>query len=200
MRKLIIATALVAAACGKGAGGGASGGGTADPKAANDAVPAAWKQKLAFEVKTLGDDPKEKVSAAVPKGWKKGFLPDELDPPDNNNDFGFGTTFRVGGTCGGDCKAKSAKEWEDAANHAFFDNVLAHTPAPKVIKDDKKPGRRTMIAEDQHTDGNMNQTFVITAWWSDGGERFYFCDVALAEEAKDLAPAFDKACAAAVEQ
>jgi len=68
---------LMAAACGKGgdkaAGGKSSGGGTADAKAANDAVPAAWKSKLSFEVKTLGgeqDKHGEKISVPVPKGWK----------------------------------------------------------------------------------------------------------------------------------
>ena len=57
-----------------------------------------------------------------------------------------------------------------------------------------------MIAEDTNTDGNVNNTTIITAWWKDGGERFYFCDATLAPESKDLVPAFDKACASAVEQ
>jgi hypothetical protein len=196
---------MVVAACGskgdKGKGG-EGGGGSADAKAANDAVPAAWKSKLTFEVKTLGGKDKhgEKVSVAVPKGWKDGFLDGSVEPQDGNNDFGFGTTMRVGGTCGGECKAKSAKEWAAAADDSFFNNITAHQPAPKITKDEKKDGRRTMIATDQNTDGNMNRTYVVTAWWKDGGERFYFCDVELADESKDLAPAFEKACAAAVEQ
>ncbi len=197
---------LCAAACGKSggkSGGGSSGGGTADPKAANDAVPAAWKSKLTFEAKTLGGEKEksgDKVSVPVPKGWKNGFLDGSVEPPDGNNDYGFGTKMWVGGGCQGECKAKSSAEWAKAANESMFDNLLAHTPAPKVIKDEKKDGRRTVIAEDQFTDGNVNNTTVVTAWWKDGAERFYFCDVTLAPESKDLAPAFEKACLAAVEQ
>lgn len=204
MKKILLLVMI--AACGKGGdkgGAGKSGGGTADAKAANDAVPAAWKSKLSFEVRTVGgekDKHGEKVSVPVPKGWKAGFLEGEVEPPDGNNDFGFGTKVWVTGGCDGECKAKTSKEWEASANHSLFDNVLAHTPPPKIIKDEKKDGRRTMIAEDTNTDGNVNNTMVMTAWWKDGGERFYFCDVTLAPESKDLAPAFEKACLAAVEQ
>jgi hypothetical protein len=200
---------MIVAACGskgdKGKGGGdKGGGGTADAKAANDAVPAAWKSKLTFEAKTLGgekgDKHADKVSVAAPKGWKNGFLEGSVEPPDGNNDFGFGTKMWVGGGCQGECKVKSSKEWEEAANESMFNNMLAETPAPKVIKDEKKDGRRTAIVEEQHTGGQENDTTVVTAWWKDGGERFYFCNVTLAPEAKDLAPAFEKACLAAVEQ
>lgn len=205
MKRLALSI-LIVAACGKGGdkgGGGKGGGGTADAAAANAAVPAAWKAKLAFEVKTLGgeqDKHAEKVSVPVPKGWKNGFLDGSVEPADGNNDFGFGTKMWVGGGCQGECKAKSAAEWAKAANESMFDNLLAHTPPPKVIKDEKKDGRRTVIAEDTNTDGNVNNTTVVTAWWKDGAERFYFCDVTLAPESKDTAPAFEKACLAAVEQ
>jgi hypothetical protein len=204
VKKLVLLVMI--AACGKG--GGDKGAAkeaprTADAKAANDAVPAAWKGKVTFEVRTLGggkDKGDSKISVPVPKGWKNGFMDGSVEPPDGNNDYGFGTKVWVTGGCDGECKAKSAKEWEAAANHSLFDNVLAHKPAPKIIKDEKKDGRRTMIAEDQYTDGNVNNTMVMTAWWKDGGERFYFCDVTLAPEAKDLAPAFEQACLAAAEQ
>jgi hypothetical protein len=199
---------MFAAACGKGGdkgggGGGKSGGGTADAKAANDAIPASWKGKVTFEVRSLGGEKKqsdEKVSVPVPKTWKAGFLEGSVEPADGDSAFGFGTKMWVTGGCDGECKARSSKEWEASANHSLFDNVLAHKPAPKIIKDEKKDGRRTMIAEDQYTDGNVNNTEVMTAWWTDGGTRFYFCDATLAPESKDLAPAFEKACLAAVEQ
>jgi hypothetical protein len=204
--KKLVSIAMIAA-CGKGGGSGKeaakSGGGTADAKKANDAVPAAWKAKVTFETRTLGgekDRSDVKISVPVPKGWKNGFLDGSVEPADGTDDFGFGTKLWVTGGCDGECKAKSAKEWEAAANHSLFDNVLAHKPAPKIIKDEQKDGRRTMIAEDQYTDGNVNNTMVMTAWWTDGGERFYFCDATLAPESKDLAPAFEQACLAAVEQ
>ena len=206
MKRLAIVM-LCAAACGKGSGksggGDKAGGGTADAAAANAAIPAAWKSKVSFEVKTLGgeeDKHADKVSVPVPKGWKKGFLDGSVEPPDGNNDYGFGTKMLVGGGCQGECKVKSSAEWAKAADESMFNNLLAHTPPPKVIKDEKKDGRRTMIAEDTNTDGNVNNTTVVTAWWKDGAERFYFCDVTLAPESKDLAPAFEKACLAAVEQ
>jgi hypothetical protein len=203
---------MIVAACGskgdKGKGGGdkggdKGGGGPADAKAANDAVPAAWKSKLTFEVKTLGGEKgmdKEKLSVPVPKGWKNGFLEGSVEPQDGNNDFGFATGLRVGATCQGECKTKSSAEWAAAADEAFFNNLLKHTPAPKVTKDEKKDGRRTLVATDTNTDGNMNQTHIVTAWWKDGGDHFYFCSADLAEEAKDTAPAFEAACLAAVEQ
>jgi len=167
-----------------------------DPAAANAAIPAAWKSKLEFTVQKLGDgkftDP---VAVAAPKGWKPGFLAGTLEPPEGNSDFGFGTTFRAGGSCGGDCKAKSAADWEAAANTSYFGNVLAHKPAPKIIKDEKTPGRRVMIAKDQHTDGNMNPLTIIVSTWQDDGERFWTCSVELGDKAtEDLAPAFEKAC------
>jgi len=41
---------------------------------------------------------------------------------------------------------------------------------------------------------------VAVAWWRDGGGRFYFCAATLSPESKDLAPAFEQACLAAVEK
>ncbi len=137
------------------------------------------------------------VDAVVPKGWKQGFLDDEMDPTDSRA-FGFGTSMRVGGTCGGMCESKDAAKWEKIGNKSFFDNFATHTPAPKIIKDDKAPGRRTMIVEDTATDGNVNNTYVVVASWQDGADRLYFCDVTLAPESKELAPVMELACRAAI--
>ncbi len=184
----LLVSILALVACGnKGSSGTA-----ADASAANAAIPAAWKGKIEFVTQTLGKD--EGVSVPAPKGWKPGFLDGTVEPPDGNKDFGFATNLRAGKTCGGECKSKDAAAWESAANESSFNNMLAHKPAPKVIKDEKRPGSRVMIAQDQNTDGNMNQTFVLVAYWKDGADRFYFCNASLAEVAKDLAPAFEQAC------
>jgi hypothetical protein len=136
------------------------------------------------------------MDAVVPKSWKAAFLDDEMEPSDNS--FGFGTSMRVGSTCGGECKSHTADEYAKSANKSFFDNMLAHTPPPKIIKDEKTDGRRVMIAEDTNTDGNVNKTSVMIAVWKDGADQYYYCTADLAPESKDLAPAFEKACLASI--
>ena len=73
--------------------------------------------------------------------------------------------------------------------------MLAHKPPAKILKDEKRPGSRVMIAQDQNTDGNANNTVVLTAYWKDDADRFLFCNATLNELSKDLAPAFEQACA-----
>ncbi len=166
----------------------------ADPAPANAAIPAAWKGKLEFESRTITTHD-ETVSVPGPKGGKAGHMPNGLEPANGSTTFGFGTTFSAGKTCGGACEDKPADKWEKAANSSFFDNMLAHTPAPKVYKDEKTPGHRVLIAEDQYTGGNVNSTTIMMAWWKDGADRFYYCNVTLAPESKDLVSAFEQACA-----
>ena len=202
MTKWIASILIVAAAtssCGKSKDKGGSGAPARalDPAPANAAVPAAWKAKLEFAaVKIEGDfkddDP---ITAIEPKDWVAGKgIKSMREPPETKKDFGFGTHVWAGKGCNGECKSKSAAEWETAANKSFFDNELAHDPKPKVIKDVKEPGHRLMVAADQYTGGQVNNIAIMSAWWSDGGERFYFCTVDLAPEAKDLEPAFEQAC------
>ena len=159
---------------------------------ANSKIPDAWKGKLEFTSQTFTDHGEDKVTAPAPKGWKPGHVV-SLEPPDGSS-FGFGTQFWVGKTCNGSCEAKPAAEWEKAADKMSFANEMAHTPPPKVIKEDKHPGFRELIAEDQHTDGNVNNTSILMAWWKDGADRMYFCNVDLAPESKDLVWAFEQAC------
>jgi hypothetical protein len=201
MKNLIVFTALIAtavAACGKkdkdGGSSGGGGGGAVDPAKANAAIPASWKGKVEFEAKKLGKgkfgDP---VMVAAPKGWKDGFMDGSLEPPDGNKDFGFGTTFRAGGTCEGECKKeKSEAEWVAAGNASFFGNLLKHDPAPKIIKDEKGPGHRTLVATDKSN--GIDKVTIVVAKWKDGGDRLYFCTVDLADASKEAAPAFEQAC------
>lgn len=194
-----IAAALALAGCGKkdkdGAGSsGGAGGGDVDVAPANKAIPAAWKGKLEFVARTITNRD-ESATVPAPKDWKVGFLKDTLEPAEGNKAFGFATSFRAGKTCGGECKAKPAAEWEQAATSSFFGNMLAHKPPPKVLKDEKSAGKRVLIAEDQYTDGNQNKTVIMMAWWKDGADRLYYCTVDLAPESKELVGAFEQACA-----
>jgi hypothetical protein len=195
MNKLTLGFVLLACAtsCGKKKGGSAASSGPADVSAANAAIPAAWKGKLEFVSQTITahDDA---VTVPAPKGWKPGNIQSMLEPPDGSG-FGFGTSFWPSKTCGGECKEKSAAEWEAAANSATFGNMLAHNPPPKVIKDEKTPGHRVLIAEDQYTGGQVNNITIMMGWWKDGADRMYLCTVDLAPESKDLVNAFEQACA-----
>ena len=199
-KQIWLVAALALVACGKknaskdNAKGSAAPKGPAasvDPGPANAKIPAAWKGKLEFvseQVKDMDDT----VTAVVPKGWTKKSV--GLEPPDGSS-FGFGAKFWVGKDCDGECKAKSAAEWEKSASNSFFNNLMAHTPPPKVLKDDKQPGHRTLIAEDQYTDGQVNNTEIMMAWWKDGADHYYFCNATLPPESKDLVDAFEQACA-----
>jgi uncharacterized glyoxalase superfamily protein PhnB len=63
----------------------------------------------------------------------------------------------------------------------------------KVTKDDRAPGRRTMIAE---IDTAGAAIVVVTAWWADGDRSYHTCTASLDDTLRDAAPAFDKACQA----
>jgi hypothetical protein len=189
---------IVAAACGKkdgdnkkSGGGGGGGGGTVDPAPANAAIPAAWKGKIEFEAVTIADDFDKEgtVKAVIPKGWVGGKgIKAMREPPEGSHDFGFGTHIWTGSGCGGECKERPAAELEKEANKSFFDTVMGHTPPPKVIKDEKKPGHRILVVDE---DGKIT---ISSAFWTDGAKRFQFCSVELDKEAKDLEPAFEAAC------
>ena len=167
-----------------------------DLTALNASIPAAWKGKIEFAPRQLGERD-DVMTAIVPKDWKQGFLHDEVDPPDGNSSFGFGTSMRIGATCGGMCKARTAAEYAASADKDLFASQLALTPPPKVIKDEKAPDQRVMVVEQAASPGNPPKTSVIIAWYKDNAERMYFCTVDLSKEAAELAPVFEKACLAA---
>jgi hypothetical protein len=197
MTRKIVLVMVLAAACGKKDGDkGKSGPArTVDPAPANAAIPAAWKGKIEFEAMKIADDFDKEgtVTAVVPKGWVAGKgIKAMREPPEGAQGFGFGTHMWPGSGCGGECKARPSAELEAEANKSFFSNLLAHTPPPKVIKDEKTPGHRLLVAEDQG--GGMDHISIMSAWWDDGAKRFSFCTVELAMEAKDLEPAFEQAC------
>jgi hypothetical protein len=191
-----LALGLALVACGKKDkdGGSSGGGGDVDVAGANAAIPAAWKGKLEFSVQRLGEGKfNDPVNVAAPKGWKKGFMEGSLEPPEGNSEYGFGTSFKAGGTCAGDCtKPKSEAEWVAAGDSTYFSGLGNPKPPEKIAKDDKGAGHRTLIVENGPL--GMGSTSIIVAKWTDGGDRMYTCKADLSDKGKDLAPAFEKAC------
>lgn len=190
--------AMALAACGKAEhkdpGGGSSVAASSKPAVAIDVaavnalVPAALKDKLVFEKRDLVIERGKHnttYTLAAPKSWTqetKMFA--HLKPDDKG---GFFTRFEVGSNCDGECMPKP---WEAIADKIEF----APRAKGKILKDDKAPGRRTMIAE--VTSNGVSTTDVVVAWWTDGDKNYHACTALLDEAIKDAAPAFEKACQA----
>ena len=155
-----------------------------DVAAVNGLVPAALKDKLVFEQRDVVLDGMDKVTytLAAPKDWKQtSKMFGNLEGP------GF-SKMSVGADCGGECKPK---DWAKVFDDGIGKNVTAGTF--KVIKDDKRPGGRTIISEDS---GGMQTTKVYVASWIDGASDYTVCSAELSSDQKDAAPAFEKACSA----
>jgi len=173
---------------GGGGGGEASGTGLAiDAAAVNSLVPAPLKDKLVFEKRDIvlerGRD-NTTYTLAAPKGWTQGMKSfGSLEAPKDSG-MGFFTKFSVGSNCDGECKPK---EWEKIADKVNFSGK------GKVLKDVKGKGTRLMISE---SEGGMDTTEVVFAWWTDGADNYHTCQATLDKEIKDAAPAFEKACMA----
>ena len=177
--------ALAVAACGKGGDGGGGGDkAPLDPAKANAAIPAAWKGKLEFVAGVAGEK-RDKVPAIMPKGWKEGFMPGSVAPADGP-DWSHGTDYSVGSTCQGVCG--TVKDWAAVADDSYFKQFTSGQSSAKVVKDEKSPTGRTMIAATSDT------TYVYVAWWEKEGKLLYSCQVTLKDKAQELAGAFEAAC------
>jgi hypothetical protein len=185
--------ALAAAGCGKGdkqdgAGGSAAASRpavTIDVAAVNALVPAALKDRLVFEKRDLViERGKHRTTypVAAPAGWTQ----DSKMFAHLKAKTGASSRLEVGSNCDGEC---TPKPWEAIADRVNF----APRAKAKVTKDDKAPGRRTMIAD---VDTGGAGTVVVTAWWTDGDRSYHTCTASLDDTLKDAAPAFDKACQA----
>lgn len=213
MTRLGLCALLFVAACGKdksgdkAAGGGDKGGGksaaasvTAEHVAAvNAAIPADMKDKLEFELGTVEDEKgrdKDTYKLAVPKGWKKGFMPGELEPADSDN-FGSKTLgktdLQVGSSCDGACEKK---DWAASTDKSQFAPL---TGDGKVLKDEKRANGRTLVVERKVSESFPEKDVAVsirTVWWEPDGSRYYYCFADLGTPAKALADAFEKACSA----
>ena len=183
MTRRIACVLWLAAACG---GKKAEPAKPIDVAAINALVPADLKDKLVFEQRAIvlkRHRHDTTYTVAAPKTWKQ-----ESDMFGNlkaDDKGGFFSGFSVGSNCDGECKEK---DWEKVADKVNF----APHAKDKILKDDKAPGRRTMIAE---SDTGTKTTTVVTAWWTEGEKSYHSCSATLDESIKAAAPAFEKACA-----
>jgi hypothetical protein len=180
--------ALALAACGKGdkPDGGRNAAAprpavAIDVAAVNALVPPGLKDRLVFEKRDLVIERgkhRTTFTVAAPAGWAQDS---KLFAHLRSNDKA--SRLEVGSNCDGEC---TPKPWEAIAERVNF----APRARGKVTKDERAPGRRTMIA-DGDTGGG---TVVVTAWWTDGDRSYHTCTASLDDTLKDAAPAFDKAC------
>ena len=164
--------------------------------AVNAAVPADLKDKITFavgDVKGMGKN--DNFKAAVPKGWKAGFMPGSLEPADADN-FGSKmlgkTSMKIGSDCNGTCEKK---DWAAVSDKVYFANMTGDKDG-KVIKDEKGENRRTVVFEGKLSDFPEHDVAVriVTAWWDPEGTRYFVCEVDLGPPVKGAAAAFEKAC------
>ena len=205
--KHLIATLILAAACGKPAGAPAPSVTQADADAINALVPAALKTQVQFEVGTILDDfghHKTTYTLVLPKGWKKGFMPGSLEPADSDN-FGSKTlgktSIQVGNNCDGDCKDK---DWAAVVDKVYYRQYTSGQVTGKLVKDDKRATGRTLVFHqepktekngDTEVTSGQKATAIITTWWVAGAPHHFVCKVELGEAAAGLEAAFGQACA-----
>ncbi|MDX2090476.1 MAG: hypothetical protein SFX73_21640 [Kofleriaceae bacterium] len=178
-----VVVALAAVACGKGDKQGGATAKPADVAGVNALIPAALKDKFVFEETTLVEkrgSRKTLYKVVAPKGWKQEMESlVRLKPP---TDMGFMTGFNVGTNCDGTC---TPKDWAAVVDK----QVKRFDKESKLLKDEKGPNNRTVIAE-----ASSGTTLVLVASWKDGDREYLHCGGTLEKEVKEAAPAFVKAC------
>ncbi|MDQ3370861.1 MAG: hypothetical protein M3680_36040 [Myxococcota bacterium] len=174
---------------------------TADHVAAvNAAIPADLKGTLEFELGTIveGKGSTETYKLARPKGWKAGFMPGSLAPVDADHMGSSPTVGKtemdVGSNCDGRCEEKDWAAISDKVNFAQFTSGQVEG---KVLKDVKGTRTRTLVFErkvSEHFPEKDVAINIVTAWWADGGVRYFTCSVDVGVPLKGAVDAFEKAC------
>jgi hypothetical protein len=197
----------------------------ADADAVNAAVPADLKAKVVFDVQTIEDKlgrHTTKYTLVAPTGWKKGFMPGELEPqktgwPEDkdiyDNQLGR-TRIEVGSNCDGACEPK---DWAAVVDKVYFSQYTSGKVHGKVLKDVKGKNDRLLVFQEeptvQESSGSASVTIngqtttttmtsttgnegitIIHTWWEDGASKHYVCTAELAKPAASLEPAFEKMC------
>ena len=178
---------LVAAACGKSGSSSAPPAAKIDAAAVNALVPAELKDKLVFEqrdiVEERGKRSKATFTMAAPKDWEQEGKMFASVRPKSEANLGFMTELQVGSNCDGTCEAKDWAKTSEKVNFAQFRDG-------KIIKDELGKNSHLMIAE------KGDSTYVVYAWWQDGGRKYFDCTASLEQAARPAAEAFAKACQA----
>lgn len=151
----------------------------------NAAVPDALKPKLKFVMGNL-EDGRNKAPALVPEGWEQSSVIPGKFKPKGDARLGFMTGYDLGTNCDGMC---TAKDW--AAVSESVDFAQFKDPKFTIVKDEKKPGFRLLIATAK--DG---PTYLRAAMWKEGASRYFTCGATLESEIAAALPAFEKACRA----
>ncbi len=156
-----------------------------NPEASKDprCVELARKQpRVEWDVATVVDG---KVTAKVPKGWAhKSFMGDSYEPPDTSR-----ISYRIADSCGGNCVARSAAEWEQL--------IVEETPTRRGayvnVRKDLKPNPTTRVIVTDRGDDAKN---LEVLFWHEGATFFVRCEARLdMPYLLDLA-SFEEACLA----
>ena len=188
MKKLALLL-LVVAACGKDKSSSAPApAAPIDVAAVNALVPADLKDKLVFEKRDLAEERGKKgrkriYTMAAPKDWEQDMKMFANVKPKSEANLGFMTSLSVGSNCDGTCEAKDWAKTSEKVNFAQFRDG-------KIVKDEQAKTNHLMIVE------KGDSTYVVYAWWNDGGRMYYSCTASLEKEVKGAADAFAKACQA----
>jgi hypothetical protein len=190
---------IAALGCGKDDGAGSSSGKVAevsgdDVAAVNAALPKELAGKLEFESGTIEHRKDKSFKLAIPKGWKKGFMPGELEPADADH-FGSKTlgksSFSVSSDCNGSCEKK---DWAAVSDKVVFSQYAKS--GATIVKDVKADNRRTMVVEEKASDSDRAVAArVLVAWWEPDATRYFTCRAELGAPLKGAVEAFEKACA-----
>jgi hypothetical protein len=191
-----LATAIALAACGRSddRNGAAPASGSDQPvaivdvAAVNALVPPSLTDRLVFEKRDLVIERgkrKTTYTLAAPRDWaQRSKMFAHLRADDKAAPF---TRLEVGSSCDGEC---SPKAWQPIVDRVSF----APRAKGKVLKDERGPGRRTMIAVVDSAGATMTE--IVVAWWTDGARSYHTCTASLGEAFKEAAAAFDRACQA----
>ena len=159
-----------------------------DVAAINALVPATLQPALVFDKRDVSVERgprKTTYTLAAPRGWEqRGGVVMELVTTDRT---GERVRLVASSSCDGECKPKS---WEAIVDRVHF----APRAKGKVLKDEKAPGRRTLIAEGERR--GVPITYVTVAWWTDGARSYHYCAASLTDAFKAAVPAFEKVCQA----
>ncbi len=185
MKASIVAAVVLLVGCGdKGPDVGKVKAGV-DVAAVNALVPAG--RTLEFEVVVTEG---KRAVAVAPKGWKKGFLSGQLDPPDGGG-WGFGTNYRVSTSCDGMC---TSKDWSKLLQTGHLQQVRGDGPTLK----DEAVGTDGWLVMKASKAGGIDSIEGLLVRWRKGGSKYHTCGFSLADDDKALAPAFEAACRALV--
>ncbi|MCB9545078.1 MAG: hypothetical protein H6706_04210 [Myxococcales bacterium] len=145
---------------------------------------------LEFEAKIID---KDRVVAAVPKGWTESTAVPGLFKPGDDAGLGFMTKISIGTSCGGACVPK---DWKGAAEKSSFTQFRdAERFEIKDERDLTGPAGKVIVAHAREG----TKAYVMVARWKDGAERYYSCSATLdGAAAVALAPAFTRACEASL--